>query len=173
MTQRTEPAIEAARRGERWAEEEITRRMQRYARHVCGGQRASGIPELDWEDVAQEAATRFFTVGIHRFRSGESENAYLYAFTRRAYLHVSRGAWRRKQRESAVEPHDRGESNPETRTLLGQILGSLSQACQELLQRLYFDGATYGELATDLGLKESSVRARASRCLGNARDHVS
>ncbi len=168
----TSSAIQAARRGESWAEEEIARLIRIFARHVCGANRLAGIPELDWEDVAQEAGHRFFTTGIERFRSGNSGRSYLYAFVKRAYLHLSRGAWRRKQREQKVEPADNEPPNPEVRTVLYGILERLSDSCRTLLQRLYFDGAPYNELAGELELAESSVRARASRCMRKAKDLV-
>ena len=162
----------AAQRGERWAQEEITQLLRAYARHVCRGGSIGRERGLTWEDVAQDAGRKFFTVGLERFRPGGPERAYLYAIVRTTYLQLSRSAYRRQEREAAAKATGRIGPNPETRTQLHSILTRLSQDCRALLARLYFDGATYPELALELDLAESSVRARASRCLGKARKLV-
>lgn len=177
MVARTdETLVAAARRGERWAEEELFGLVRAFARHVCGKSAGASLPEVDWEDVAQEAGRRFFAVGLDRFKLGGPVKIYVYAFVRSAYLQMQRSAWRRRRREDAAAPaiDEPGQAaDPETRTLLHGILKRLSAECRELLGQLYFDGATYAELAAGLGLADSSLRARTSRCLKKARDIVS
>lgn len=165
--------IAAARDGDPRAQEEIVQLMRSFARHVCRGRWEGSMPGADWEDVAQEASHKFFTVGIERFLAGGPERSYLYAIVRRTYLQLSRSAWRRRQREETGEALGHGAPNPETRTTLHRILSRLSDTCRELLARLYFDGADYSELAAELRIAESSVRARASRCLKGARELAS
>lgn len=167
--------LEEAARGARPAQEEVMRVLRAYARHICRGRGPGGAPDLDWEDVAQEAGRRMFAVGLERYRSGSPVAAYLYAYVKTAYLHLARGASRRLRREESAEVAEPASlaPNPETQTMLHSILARLSRECRELLARLYFDGATYGDLAAETGLVESSVRARASRCLGSAREVVS
>lgn len=166
--------LEQAAQGMRPAQEEIMRVLRAYARHVCRGRPPAGAPDLDWEDVAQEAGRRMFAVGLERYRSGSPVAGYLYAYVKTAYLHLARGASRRLRREEQAEVYEPPSvaPNPETQTVLHDILGRISQECRELLSRLYFDGVTYGELALETGLAESSVRAKASRCLGRAREFV-
>ena len=99
--------------------------------------------------------------------------SYLYTIVRTTFLELVRRTWRRQQREAENPIEPPPPSNPETQTGLHRILARLSEVCRELLERLYFDGTTYAELAAEMNLAESSVRARASRCLGKARDLVS
>ncbi len=172
-TERVNSLIEAARRGERDAEEEIAQLIRSYSRHVCRSGASSNMPDLDWEDVAQEASRRFFAVGITQFRPGGPVRSYLYSIVRTTFLELVRRTWRRQQREEQAAITPPPPDNPETQTLLHSILSRLPELCRELLQRLYFDGATYAELSLELNLAESSVRARSSRCLGKARDFVS
>lgn len=162
----------AARRGEHWAQEEITLLLRAYARHVCRGGSLGGERGLTWEDLAQEAGRKFFTRGLALFRPGGPERAYLYAIVRTTYLQLSRSAIRRREREAGGTAIGSPGTNPESRTQLHSILQRLSAECRELLARLYFDGATYAQLSLDLDLAESSVRARASRCLSKAREIV-
>ena len=172
-TRQVDTLIEAARHGERDAEEEIAQLIRAYSRHVCRSGASSNMPDIDWEDVAQEASRKFFAVGIKQFRPGGPVRSYLYSIVRTTFLELVRRSWRRKQREEQSTIMPAPPDNPETQTLLHRILSRLPEVCRELLARLYFDGATYAELAVELNLAESSVRARSSRCLGKARNLVS
>ena len=49
-------------------------------------------------------------------------------------------------------------------------LSRLDDGCRELLARTFLEDIPYSQLATDMGLAESSVRAKVSRCLGRARE---
>ena len=173
---RTDSVMTAARNGERWAENALHDLIRSFARYVCDRGAAGDLPELDWEDVAQEASRRLFTVGLQRFRSGGSERSYVFTYVKTTYLQMSRGAWRRIRREQAnVAGEESGASgasgeDPEVRTHVHGILSRLSETCRDLLSRLFFDGAMYADLAGELGLAESSVRARASRCMAKARE---
>lgn len=168
-TRLSETTIKAARNGDPEAQQELAELIRAYAHHVCHGGKAVGIADLDWEDVAQEASRQFFSIGVARFRSGGPVRSYLYSIVRSTYLQMSRSAWRRRLREQRGTAHGHLPPNPEFHTYLHRVLAQLSEACQELLERLYFDGATYAELAVELNLTESSVRARATRCLQSAR----
>lgn len=162
--------MEAAQRGERWAEEEITRLVRQFARHVCRGSGQGAEP--DWEDVAQEACRRVFSGALESFRPGGAERSYLYSIVKATRIQIYRSASRRQKRESAVEIEDRIEPRAERQTLLHRILSRLPQACRELLQRAFFDGASTAELSQELGLAESSVRSKLTRCLQQARVHA-
>jgi RNA polymerase sigma factor (sigma-70 family) len=165
--------IEAAKRSEAWAERELADLIRGYARHVCWGAGPGGDAGLSWEDVAQEASRRVFTVGLEQYRTGGPERTYVYTIVRSIYLQMARSARRRRQREEDGTALGTGGQDPERRTLLHRILARLDEACRHLLERLYFDGATYAELAAELNMAESSVRARSSRCMGRAREIAS
>ena len=140
---------------------------------MCWGTGPGGDAGLTWEDVAQEASRRVFTVGLEQYRPGGPERAYIYAIVRSVYLQIARSARRRRAREEDGTAMGTAGEDPERRTLLYRILTQLSQDCRHLLERLYFDGASYPELAAEWNMAESSVRARASRCMGRAREVAS
>jgi RNA polymerase sigma factor (sigma-70 family) len=163
--------VEASRRGEEWAQEEIMRLIRSFARYVC---RSAGAgPEPEWEDVAQEAARRFFTSGLAHFRTGGPERSYIYTIVKAARIQIYRSMSRRSRRESAVAREDTTPPAAETRTLLFRVLARIPDTCRELLERVFFDGASHADLAQELGLAESSVRSRLTRCLQRARELVS
>jgi RNA polymerase sigma factor (sigma-70 family) len=148
---------------------EVHRILRDFARQVCRGGGPHGALDTDWEDVAQEASRTFFDVGLHQYRGTGSERSYLYSVVRMTAIQISRRAWRRRRREEAsvVQPVDR--SNPNARLDVVKILAALSQECRELIERVFLHGESYGVLATELGLAESSVRSRLSRCVKAAR----
>ena len=167
----TSSLFEAARRCERWAEEEINRLTRSFARHVTGGGGLPGAPELDWEDVAQEASRRFFSTGIQQFRAGGPERSYLYSIVKVTMIQLARGASRRRRREETIEAADVVPADdPTSRFDARRLLERLDSSCRQLLERVFLQSASHAELAKELGLAESSVRSRLSRCIRRARE---
>lgn len=166
--------IQAARRRERWAEEEIARTIQSFARHLCRGRGSPTSPEPEWEDVAQEACRRFFASGLAGFRAGGPERGYLYSIVKATRIQIHRSMARRARRETEAVGglDDRRAPDAESTTLLHRILRRLSSACAELLERAFLDGASYADLAAEMGMAESSVRSKVTRCLQKARELV-
>jgi RNA polymerase sigma-70 factor (ECF subfamily) len=178
MSQHTECSgiIQSAQRGEPSAQEEISRIVQGLARYICSGRTPGGAPELNWEDVAQEACRYFFSVGVRQYRGEGSERSYLYSIVKTTWLQLARGAARRRLREAkaVTDAEMTGAENLQARldvdrTVLN-LLERLDESCRELLKRMFLDGASYGELALELGLAQSSVRAKVSRCIRRARE---
>ena len=161
----------AARRGERWAQEEIQRLIEGFARHVChrAGDRLRA--DLSWEDVAQEAGARFFAVGLAQYGGQGSEESFLFTIVKSSLLQRARSADRRKKREEIASPADRvampdGHARLEAESLLAR----LDDACRDLLRKAFLQDVPYAELAQQMSMAESSVRAKLSRCLGRARE---
>jgi len=162
--------FESALAGDPAAEMEISRRLRVLARAICRPGGVTSNPAVDWEDVAQEAAKSFFAAGIRRYRGQGSEDSYLYTFVKTTVLQVVRSAERRKIREDAstmpeAGPPDRLLDRLET----GSVLARLPGPCRNLLIRVFLHDERYAELSRELGIEESSVRARVSRCLRRAR----
>lgn len=145
-----------------------------FARHVCGNDlRSAGAPEIDWEDVAQEASRRFFAAGIRQYGGG-NERSYVFRIVKSTWIQLARGASRRRAREKvaaaeALSDLPRSEEGVLKAAVAG-VLARLDAACRELLERAFLDGAPYAELAAAAGLAESSVRAKVSRCIRRARE---
>jgi len=171
MTDSQSNRFAAARRGERWAQEEIQALIEGYARHVCRSAGDRLRADLSWEDVAQEAGARFFAVGLRQYGGQGSEESYLFTIVKSSLLQRARSADRRKKREEASTPMDRvampeGDDRLEAQSLLAR----LDEACRDLLHSAFLLDIPYAQIADDLELAESSVRAKVSRCLRRARE---
>lgn len=162
--------FDAARRGDRGGQEEVARLIRTFAQGVCRGSGPRGAPEFDWEDVAQEALRRFFTMGLDQYRGQGSERSYLYTIVKSTFIQLARTAARRRRREESAAsdglaaPHD-----PTLKLHLASILQRLSPDCRDLMERVFLYGEPYSALALELEMAESSVRAKLSRCLQRAR----
>jgi len=155
-------------RGDPVAQAETTAIIRRIARAVSRRGGPGGV-DVNWEDVAQDAARRFFTVGIHQFRGGGAEESFLYAIVRSTVLQAVRSATRRRQREQTSVSLERPLSLPPEGGLdVRMILAKLPPECGHLLEKVFLQGVPYSELAGELGMLESSVRVRVSRCLKKA-----
>ena len=162
------PLFEQARRGDRAAQAEIDQTIRRIARAVCRRGGPAGV-EVDWEDVAQEASARFFSVGLHQFSGKGSEEGYLFAVVRSTVLQAARRATRRRNREQSLVREDLAPPhNPGHAIDVRNLLAKLPPECARLLEQVYLHGVPYSEVATELEMLESSVRVKVTRCLRKA-----
>lgn len=160
----------AARRGDAAAQAELAEIVHTFARAICRGGGPAGAVAVDWQDVAQEALHKLFHGGLDAYRGAGSERSYLYSVVKTTVIQISRGARRRQAREIAAgAPDPKPDVHPGDRLDVQRILSQLPDDCRSLIERAFFDGETYEELARELGLAESSVRAKLSRCIGRAR----
>jgi len=160
--------FEQALRGDRSAQTELDGVIRRIARAVCYRGGPGGV-EVDWEDIAQEASARFFSVGIHQFRGLGSEEGFLYAIVRSTVLQAVRRATRRQAREESVTRNDVAPPhNPGPGLDVRRLLEQLPAECARLLEQVFLLGVPYSELASELDMLESSVRVKVTRCLRKA-----
>ena len=127
----------------------------------------------DAEDILQEALVKLARkVDEGSFVGGQGAwMPFLYTQVRREAIDLGRRNDRRKKREEAVSPEDEVLQPESTARLdVAFLLSRLGPPCNELLERVYLDGASYPTLAAELDLAESSVRAKVSRCLRRARE---
>jgi len=162
--------FEAARDNDPGAVAELDRIVRGFARRVCRGGGPPGAPELDWEDVAQEACHKLHAVGFEQYRGSGSERSYLYSVVKATVIQMARSSSRRQRRELVVAPDETAPTpDPHAPLDVRRILAALDAACRDLIERLFLRDDSYAEAARDLGLAESSVRAKLSRCLKRAR----
>lgn len=160
--------FERALRGDALAQSEIHRIVRRIARVACLPGGPGGV-DVDWEDVAQEAARRFFSVGIRQYRGDGSEESYLFGIVRATVLQSVRSATRRRQREQAPVSPEQAASRPQDQCLdVRKILDRLSPECARLLEQAFLQDVPYPDLAAEMGILEASVRVKVSRCLRKA-----
>ena len=165
----TQAIFEQARAGVPAAQGEIVRLIQGLSRAACAGG-GLATSDIEWEDVAQEASRRFFVAGVQQFRKPGSEKNFLYTIVRSALIQIIRSEARRRVREEkvtveqVVPPHD-----PAPKLTVSRILERIPEGCSDILTRVFLRGEPYSMLARDLGMLESSVRTKVTRCLKRAR----
>jgi len=153
------------------AQTKADRVIRRFARLVCRGGGPPGAPDMDWEDVAQEAGRKLYSVGLDQYRGGGSESSYLYSIVKATVIQMARSTDRRQRREATLASNDPTPRSIDPVPMLdvGRVLAALDPNCRELVERFFLFDETHADLAQELGLAESSVRARLSRCLKRAR----
>jgi RNA polymerase sigma factor (sigma-70 family) len=162
--------FDAASRGDRQAQAEVARLVRNFAQALCRGGGPPAAPDLDWEDVAQEAARKIFSVGLTQYRGQGTERSYLYSAVKSTMIQMSRTAARRRRREAQALREDLVQpDDPGPKLQVAHILDQLPQDCRALIERVFLHEEPYADLARDLAIEESSVRARVSRCIRRAR----
>jgi RNA polymerase sigma factor (sigma-70 family) len=165
--------FERARTHDRAAVEELDRMVRDLSRAVCRGGGPGASPDLDWEDVAQEVYRRLHAVGFESYRRRGSERSYVYSMVKATAIQMARSFRRRRKREDhAAESPTVEAPDATSRLSVRSILEALDEGCRDLIERLFLRDQTYAEAAGELGLAESSVRAKLSRCLRRARQIV-
>jgi RNA polymerase sigma factor (sigma-70 family) len=162
--------FEGIRSGEAAATSELHRLLRAFARQICRGGGPPGAPEIDWEDVAQECGRKLLAVGLEQYRGGGSERSFLYSMVRTTVLEMARTASRRRRREiisASNGPVPVGD--PTLKMDIRKVLDALDAGCRDVIQRVILQDESYAEVAGALGMAESSVRAKLSRCLGRVR----
>lgn len=165
--------FDAAVAGDGKALAELHALVRSFARTVCRGGGPAGSPDLDWEDVAQEAWRKLLAAGLAQYSGRGTERSYLFSVVKATVIGMGRSAGRRRLRETAVAQGAPTTSDPSGALDVRAILAALPSECRTLIERAFFDDATYPELAEELRMAESSVRAKLSRCLRRARDLAS
>jgi len=162
--------FERAQSGDVRAVEALHRIVRGMARSVCRGGGPPGAADIDWEDVAQEAYRRLHEVGFDSYRARGSERSYVYSVVKATVIQIARSTVRRRNREDLVAPAPVADAHDVASKLsVRGILKALDEACRDVIERLFLRDQTYAEVARELGLAESSVRAKLSRCLRRAR----
>ena len=101
------------------------------------------------------------------------ERNFLYAIVRSSVIQIVRSEARRRVREvTSLQPRVALPHNPIPKFDVTKILGRLSEECRTLLTRVFLRGEPYSLLATELGILESSVRTKVTRCLRRARQTI-
>lgn len=150
---------------------EVQRMLRAFARQICHGGGPTGARAVDWEDVAQETARKLFSTGLQQYRGKGSERSYLYSMVKATVIQMSRAARRRSLREEIAVANGplHVTSDPAPRLDVQAILAALEADCRDIIERAMLRDEPYADIARDLGLAESSARARLSRCLKKAR----
>lgn len=158
-------AIAACQRGDRQAFELI---VKRYTTRALGAARSIVHDAALAEDAAQDAFVRAFRA-IRRFRTGEPFYPWLYRILRNSCLTTLK---RRGRPEPSLDaegappppapPFDPAATlaRDELRAVVREAMTHLSEPHREILHLSHFDGLSYKEIASCLGIPIGTVMSR-------------
>jgi RNA polymerase sigma factor (sigma-70 family) len=161
--------VARCRLGDQGAWRELVERFSRYVYAIAT--QAYRLPQPDAEDVFQEVFARVYQ-RLDQLRSDEAIRPWIGQLTRRLCVD-------RLRERAAVEPTDeelqRAELDEtlervEEAWLVHELLASLSDACQEILDRFFAQDQSYRTIGDALELPAGTIASRISRCLGTLRE---
>jgi RNA polymerase sigma factor (sigma-70 family) len=160
--------VARCRAGDRDAWNELVTRFSRYVYAICV--RAFRLSEHDAEDVFQEVFARTYEQ-LSKLRDDEAFRSWLGQLTRRLCIDKLRANARELPAEE-VEPagvDDRVAELDEAMTMQ-EALGTLSENCQEILDRFFARDESYRTIGDALDIPSGTIASRISRCLARLRE---
>lgn len=174
MGMRVEPTdaqlVARCRTGDPEAWNQLVERFSRYVYAIAV--QAFKLPEHDAEDVFQEVFTRAYE-HLHKLRDDEAIRPWLAQLTRRLCIDRLR-AGSAEQLEDEVEVADVDDTIARLDESLAvhEALASLSDNCQEILDRFFARDESYRTIGDALDLPSGTIASRISRCLTRLRGEM-
>lgn len=155
------------RRGDEQAWSELVDRFARYVYAIAV--QGFRLPPHDAEDVFQDVFARAHAK-LGQLRDDDAVRPWLAQLTRRACLDCLR-AGERTAPEGDLDPEEPVDelARLEEAWAVRQMLATLSEPCQEILDRFSRD-ESYRTIGDALGLPPGTVASRISRCLSALRE---
>jgi RNA polymerase sigma factor (sigma-70 family) len=143
--------------------------VQRFSRYVYAiAIQAYRLPEHDAEDVFQEVFTRAYE-HLGSLRSDEAIRPWIGQMTRRLAIDRLRAARRERLGDDALKlieaTADTELEQVEIALSVHSAMSTLTENCQEILDRFFARGQSYHEIAAALDLPMGTIASRISRCL--------
>jgi RNA polymerase sigma factor (sigma-70 family) len=160
--------VARCRQGDAEAWRELVERFSRYVYAICT--QAFRLAQHDAEDVFQEVFARVYE-RLDQLRDDEAIRPWIAQLTRRLCLD--------KLRQSARVELSDDEIGAERYETLGkldeafgvhQMLASLPEHCQEILDRFFAQDESYRTIGEALDLPPGTIASRISRCLDKLRE---
>ena len=144
--------------------------LRRYARRLTGN-------AADAEDLVQDCLLRALT-NWHRFEPGTNLRAWLFTVMRNLHLNSFRRPSRHEMSMPIDELAEAGPVRPPAQEAAVEMkdflraFGQLTSARQKTITLVGWDGMSYEEAATVLGVPTGTVRSRLSRAREELRDRL-
>jgi RNA polymerase sigma-70 factor (ECF subfamily) len=162
--------VQRCRAGNTDAWNELVERFSRYVYAVCT--RGFRLSEEDAEDVFQEVFTRVFT-HLDTLRNDAALRPWIAQLTRRLCLDsIARGGREQPTAEPiSAELASELDEIDEAFTLR-EALTTLSEPCQEILDRFFAQDQSYRTISDELDLPSGTIASRIARCLSKLRGEL-
>ena len=145
--------------------------VERYSRYVYAiAARGFRLSDEDAEDVFQDVFTRIYT-RLDSLRDDSALRPWIAQLTRRRCLDAI--ARRREvPAEEVVEEGSTDLGDVEEAFEVRQALASLSENCQEILDRFFTRDQSYKTISEELDIPSGTIASRIARCLARLRDEL-
>ncbi len=162
--------VERCRAGDDEAWNELVERYSRYVYAICS--RGFRLREEDAEDVFQDVFTRIYT-RLDTLRDPAALRPWIAQLTRRRCL----DALARTKQEIATEQEDAVEESADLAEVeeayaVREALATLSDACQDILDRFFARDQSYKTISDELDIPSGTIASRIARCLGRLRSEL-
>ena len=162
--------VERCRTGDDGAWSELVERYSRYVYAICS--RGFRLREEDAEDVFQDVFTRVYT-RLDTLRDPSALRPWIAQLTRRRCLDVLA----RSKHETVTEHEETVEetsdlADVEEAFALREALATLTDGCQDILDRFFARDQSYRTISDELGIPSGTIASRIARCLTRLRSEL-
>jgi RNA polymerase sigma-70 factor (ECF subfamily) len=159
--------VERCRAGDREAWNTLVDRFSRYVYAICV--KGFRLGDEDAEDVFQDVFTRVYT-HLDTLRDDTALRPWIAQLTRRLCLDmIARRGREQPAEEPEVEEARDDFAEIEEAFEVREAVTTLSDACQEILDRFFARDQSYKTISTELDLPAGTIASRIARCLGKLR----
>lgn len=147
--------------------------VERFARYVYAiAVQGYRLPEHDAEDVFQDVFSRVYE-RLGQLRKDEAVRPWIAQLTRRVCV----DRLREGSRVELSEEVDTGEADEtldrlEEAWTVRELLATLSEPCQEILDRFFARDESYKTIGDSLDIPAGTIASRISRCLAQLRERA-
>jgi RNA polymerase sigma-70 factor (ECF subfamily) len=162
--------VQRCRAGDSDAWNELVERYSRYVYAICS--QGFRLTPVDAEDVFQDVFTRVYT-RLDTLRDESALRPWIGQLTRRLCLDAIAASGRVQPAEDVVADTDeRSLEDLEDAFDVRDALATLSEPCQEMLDRFFARDESYKTISQDLDLPSGTIASRISRCLRRLREEL-
>jgi RNA polymerase sigma-70 factor (ECF subfamily) len=145
--------------------------VERYSRYVYAiAVRGFRFSDDDAEDVFQDVFTRIYT-RLDTLRDDSALRPWIAQLTRRRCLDALASKGRETPAEEAgVYEESADLADVEEAFAVREALATLSENCQDILDRFFARDQSYKTIADELDIPAGTIASRIARCLGRLRE---
>ena len=162
--------VQRCRAGNTDAWNELVERFSRYVYAVCT--RGYRLSEEDADDVFQEVFTRVFT-HLDTLRNDAALRPWIAQLTRRLCLDsIARRGREQTTEEPVADDLAADLAEIDEAFTVREALATLSETCQEMLDRFFARDQSYRTISDELDLPSGTIASRIARCLSKLRTEL-
>jgi RNA polymerase sigma-70 factor (ECF subfamily) len=159
--------VRACREGDGHAWNELVERYSRYVYAIAT--RGFRLSDDDAEDVFQDVFTRIYT-RLDSLRDDSALRPWIAQLTRRRCLDVIAARREIPAEDVLTDDESADLTDVEEAFEVREALGTLSENCQDILDRFFARDQSYKTIGDELDLPSGTIASRIARCLGRLRE---